>query len=173
MSAVECYNNVQNLKRKRLLSNQNLWGRLYMFQEEKRIRKEIVTPDGEDEFQIRYIRNEDAGIVVTRSGKSYFILDSIEYWYDLIQNKYPTKQKCRCKNDYFRICFQYVTRIGTDDYKAVELISCCTECGKQRSNFDISEHILFDHHKDIMKLSADLYQIMAKCLGHNRTCSRT
>lgn len=108
-----------------------------MFQEEKRIRKEIVTPDGEDEFQIRYIRNEDAGIVVTRSGKSYFILDSIEYWYDLIQNKYPTKQKCRCKNDYFRLCFQYVPRIGTDDYKAVELISCCTECRKQRKFAEI------------------------------------
>ena len=28
--------------------------------------------------------------------------------------------------------FNYVLRIGTNDYRAVEIISCCTECGKQK-----------------------------------------
>lgn len=103
-----------------------------MFETEERIRKLIITPDGEDEFQIRYISDENVGLLSTRSEKSYLILDSIDYWYDLIQNQYPTKRKCTCKNQFFKIFFDYVPRAGTDDYKAVKLISCCTECGKER-----------------------------------------
>ena len=109
-----------------------------MFETEELISKEIITQDCEDEFQIRYIRSEDVGVVTTRSGKSYFILDSIRFWYDLIQEKYPAKQKCRCKNDYFKLHFNYIPRIGTEDYRAVELMSCCTECGKQRKFAELS-----------------------------------
>ncbi|MCH5192842.1 MAG: hypothetical protein J1F11_02700 [Oscillospiraceae bacterium] len=104
-----------------------------MFETEEKIRKCIITPDGEDEFQLRYISDENVGLVTTRSEKSYLILDSIDYWYDLIQNGYPTKRKCKCKNDFFKLYFDYVPRVGTDDYRAVELISCCTECGKERT----------------------------------------
>lgn len=59
-----------------------------MFETEEKIRKSIITPDGEDEFQIRYIFDENAGLLTARSEKSYLILDSIDYWYDCIQNKY-------------------------------------------------------------------------------------
>ncbi len=108
-----------------------------MFQTDEKIQKNIITPDGEDEFQIRYIRDENVGVLTSRSNKSYLILDSIDFWYDLIQEKYPSKQKCHCKNDYFKLCFNYVPRIGTDDYRAVELISYCTECGRQRKISEI------------------------------------
>ncbi len=103
-----------------------------MFSKSEKIRKNIVTPDGEDEFQIRYIRDENVGLVTTRSEKSYLILDSIDYWYDLIQEQYPAKKKCGCKNDRFKLYFDYVPRIGTDDYRAVEIYSCCTKCGKNK-----------------------------------------
>ncbi len=108
-----------------------------MFQTEEKIKKDIITPDGEDEFQIRYIRDENVGVVTSRSNKSYLILDSIDFWYDLIQEKYPAKQKCNCKNDYFKLAFNYIPRIGTEDYRAVELISCCTVCGKQKKLSEI------------------------------------
>ncbi|MBR5121540.1 MAG: hypothetical protein IKU89_03230, partial [Oscillospiraceae bacterium] len=101
-----------------------------MFENEEKIRKNVITPNQEDEFQIRYIRAEDVGIITSRSDKSYFILDSNDYWYDLIQEQYPSKQKCSCKNDYFKVSFDYIPRKGTDDFKAVELTSQCTECGK-------------------------------------------
>lgn len=103
-----------------------------MFQSEEKIRKEIITEDGTAEFQIRFIRDDNVGVLTTRSGKSFLILDSIDYWYDLIQEKYPSKQKCRCKNDCFKLYFDYIPRLGTDDYRMIELYSCCTECGKQR-----------------------------------------
>ena len=108
-----------------------------MFQTEEKIKKVILTPEGEDEFQIRYIRDENVGVLTSRSGKSYLILDSIDFWYDLIQDKYPAKQKCNCKNDYFKLVFNYIPRIGTDDYRSVELISCCTKCGKQKKLSEI------------------------------------
>jgi len=103
-----------------------------MFQTDEKIRKEIITADGETEFQIRYMRDENVGLLTARSGKSYLILDSLDYWYDLIQEKYPSKQKCSCKNDYYKLYFDYIPRIGMEDYRNVELCSCCTECGKQR-----------------------------------------
>lgn len=103
-----------------------------MFETEEKIRKCIITPDGEDGFQLRYIFDENVGLLTARSEKSYLILDSIDYWYDCIQNSYPPKRKCKCKNDFFKLYFDYVPRVGTDDYRTVELTSCCTECGKQR-----------------------------------------
>lgn len=103
-----------------------------MFETEEKIRKHIITPEGEDEFELRYISDENIGLLTARSGKSYLILDSIDYWYDCIQNGYPSKRKCGCKNDFFKLYFDYVPRVGTDDYRTVEFISCCTECGKTR-----------------------------------------
>ncbi len=114
----------------------------HMFQTAEKIEKAIITPDGEDEFQIRYFHDDNAGILTTRSGKSYFILDSMDYWYDLIQEKYPAKHKCRCRNDFFQFRFVYEPRVGTDDYRTAEIISHCTECGKERKfaqiDFDYS-----------------------------------
>lgn len=103
-----------------------------MFHTAEKVRKNVITSEGESEFQIRYMKNEDVGILTARSGKSYLILDSGDYWYDVIQSRYPSKQKCRCKNDYFRLSFDYVPRVGTDDYRAVQLISRCTECGREK-----------------------------------------
>ncbi len=104
-----------------------------MFDTEEKRLKEIVTPNGEDEFQIRYLRDENVGVLTSGTEKSYFILDSKEYWYDLIQEQYPSKQKCSCKNDFFKVTFDYVPRKGTDDFRAVELISQCTECKKVKT----------------------------------------
>lgn len=108
-----------------------------MFNTEEKICKNIITDDGEDEFQIRYSRDENVGVITSRSNKSYLILDSIDYWYDLIQEKYPSKLKCSCKNEFFKLTFNYIPRIGTDDYRAVELITCCTVCGKQKKLSEI------------------------------------
>ncbi len=63
-----------------------------MFRTAEKIEKDIRTPDGEDEFQIRCFRDDAVGILTTRSEKSYFILDSKDYWYDLIQERYPNRQ---------------------------------------------------------------------------------
>ncbi len=81
-----------------------------MFQNEKTLVKEITSPEGETEFQIRYI----------------------DYWFDCIQERYPPKRKCPCKNDYFRLRFSYTPRAGTEDFRSVSITSVCTSCGKER-----------------------------------------
>ncbi len=101
-----------------------------MFNSEEKIRKKINAQNGDDEFEIRFISEENVGVITSRSNESFFLLDSQEYWYDLIQDKYPVKRKCTCKNNFFNIYFDYIPRKGTDDYRAIEIISQCTECGK-------------------------------------------
>ena len=101
-----------------------------MFQNEKTLVKEIT--EGETEFQIRYIKEEGVGLATTRSGKNYLILDSLDYWFDCIQERYPPKRKCPCKNDYFRLRFSYTPRAGTEDFRSVSITSVCTSCGKER-----------------------------------------
>lgn len=96
------------------------------------IQKQIVTPSGEDEFAIRWIGDEDVGIVTTRSEQSYFVLDSKEFWYDLTQTRYPSRKKCACKNEYFKLWFDYVPRGGTDDYREIKITAECTACKKHK-----------------------------------------
>ena len=101
-----------------------------MYQNEAIISKLIVTQDGEKDFQIRFIRDENVGIICTPTDKSYFLLDSADYWYDLIQEKYPPIMKCSCKNDRFNLTFEYTPREGTEDFQEINITCSCTVCQK-------------------------------------------
>lgn len=103
-----------------------------MFQSEDIIRKDIAAPDGDTEFQIRFMRHEQVGVLTGSSGKSWFLLDSKDFWYDVIQKEYPAKKRCSCKNDFFRLSLAYTPRLNTEDYRQVELTAYCTACGKKR-----------------------------------------
>jgi len=70
--------------------------------------KAIITSDGENEFQLRVLQEDGVGLLTTQSDKSYLILDSADYWYDLIQTTYPKKKKCKCSNERFRVQFEYL-----------------------------------------------------------------
>lgn len=121
-----------------------------MYQNEDVISKVIGTPDGENDFQVRYIRDENVGIICTPTDKSYFLLDSADYWYDLIQEKYPPIMKCSCKNDRFNLTFYYTPRVGTDDFREISIKCSCTVCQKSKRlppiEIDYSPSAqLFDH----------------------------
>ena len=103
-----------------------------MYQNDDVISKEIVTQDGEKDFQVRYIRDENVGIICTQTDKSYFLLDSADYWYDLTQEKYPPIIKCSCKNDRFNLTFNYIPRAGTEDYREIRINCSCTVCQKTK-----------------------------------------
>ncbi|NDV60023.1 hypothetical protein [Bacteroides sp. 519] len=99
---------------------------------EKEIIKDIITDKGESVFDVRIIRNEGAGLLTTNSGDSYLILDSLDYWYDLIQDGYPAKQKCKCKNDHFSVKFAYTYREHYNDIRHINVFTTCTQCGKKK-----------------------------------------
>ena len=92
--------------------------------------KTIVTGDGEKEFQLRVLKEEGTGLLTTRSDKSYLILDSLDYWYDLIQTFYPKKKKCKCSNEWFVVQFDYALRPDEEDIKNVQITATCTNCNK-------------------------------------------
>ena len=121
-----------------------------MYQNEEVISKGIVTSDGETDFQVRYIRDESVGIISTPSNKTYFLLDSADYWYELIQEKYPPIMKCSCKNDHFNLTFDYTPREGTEDFREIGITCACTVCKKIKRlppiKIDYSPSArLFDH----------------------------
>jgi len=92
--------------------------------------KNISTESGENEFQVRLLKNDGVGLLTTKSEENYLILDSIDFWYDLIQSEYPKKKKCSCKNEWFNIAFNYIPREGTDDFREIQIITTCVLCNK-------------------------------------------
>jgi hypothetical protein len=101
------------------------------------IENDIVTNDGENIFQIRLIKSEGIGLVTTKNGKNYLILDSSDFWYDFIQDGYPKIKKCSCKNDWFKLKFKYYYRKHYDDVKRIEVKTFCENCGKVLTVLDI------------------------------------
>ncbi|MDJ1486208.1 hypothetical protein QNI16_37340 [Cytophagaceae bacterium YF14B1] len=90
----------------------------------------IKTDKNIDNFQVRFLTDEGVGLLTTRTGDNYLILDSLDYWYDLIQNEYPKKKKCSCKNEWFRVQFTYIQDAETNTIREVNISATCSDCGK-------------------------------------------
>ena len=101
------------------------------------IENDIITNDGEDIFQIRLIKSEGIGLITSKSGKNFLILDSSDFWYDCIQTGYPKIKKCSCKNDRFKLKFKYFYRKHYKDIKQIEIKTLCINCGKLKTVLDI------------------------------------
>jgi len=97
---------------------------------EEKITIHISTEKGANEFQVRLLPDEGVGLLTTKDDENYLILDSLDYWYDLIQDQYPKKKKCTCKNTYFFVWFNYIPRPGTNDIREVKITTTCTACSK-------------------------------------------
>lgn len=103
-----------------------------MFHSEEIIQKDVQTPNGSSEFQLRWMADEGVGVLTDRDEHHFFLLDSGDSWYDLTQDRYPPKQKCRCKNDWFTMSLDYLPRPDTEDFREITPRLCCTVCGKEK-----------------------------------------
>lgn len=101
------------------------------------IENDIAAVDGEDVFQLRLIKSEGIGLASTKTGKNYLLLDSMDYWYDIIQDGYPKIKKCSCKNEWFKLKFKYYYREHYNDVKRIEVKTFCINCGKALTVLDI------------------------------------
>ena len=101
------------------------------------IKKTIITEAGLDEFQIRLLKSDGVGLLTDRSGNNFLILDSLDYWYDVIQEAYPSKIKCSCKNDWFKVAFYYKYRENSLDIKEVSVSTICSNCGKTANRMSV------------------------------------
>lgn len=103
-----------------------------MFDSEEIIRRDVQSPEGDAEFQVRWLADEGVGVLTDRQNHAWFLLDSGESWYDLTQERYPPKQKCRCKNDWFTLTLDFVPRIGTEDLREAAPRLRCSSCGREK-----------------------------------------
>lgn len=103
-----------------------------MFDSDTIITKAVETPEGSAEFQLRWLADEGVGVLSDREDHHWFLLDSGDHWYDVTQDRYPPKQKCRCKNDWFTLELDYLPRVGTEDFREVTPRLRCTACGKEK-----------------------------------------
>ena len=82
--------------------------------------KNLVTNKGESIFSFFINREEDVAIAVTETNENYFILDSKEHWFDVIQQKKPVKIKCKCKSNLFKGKCIYHQRDNSSDFYKID-----------------------------------------------------
>ncbi|HBB14930.1 MAG TPA: hypothetical protein DCZ76_11760 [Treponema sp.] len=99
--------------------------------------KNLVTNKGESIFSFFINREEDVAIAVTETNENYFILDSKEHWFDVIQQKKPAKIKCKCKSNLFKGKCIYHQRDNSSDFYKIDFITTCISCGLEKKQFEI------------------------------------
>jgi hypothetical protein len=88
------------------------------------------------DFELRILSDEAvaAARCVTCSA-DYLLLDSKDYWFDVIQKGYPRLTRCSCKSESFRLRIDYSIR-DDGDVSYIEIHSTCSACGKTRPRLD-------------------------------------
>jgi hypothetical protein len=139
-------------------------------------------------FELRV--HKDEGLAAARClhcNRNYLLLDSQDYWFDVIQTGYPRASRCPCKGDAFKLNVEYCFR-ANGDVKWIAVSSQCAACGKARRLFtaDIdyagTEHlvsrpltdcpnpkILYDLKQlNLYAASADMARVIDYLAGHHQ-----
>jgi Zn ribbon nucleic-acid-binding protein len=89
-----------------------------------------------DKFELRLLRDEAvASARCVSCSADYLLLDSKDYWFDVIQKGYPRVTRCSCKHESFRLRIDYNIR-DDGDIDHIEIHSICVACGKTRRQLD-------------------------------------
>lgn len=93
---------------------------------------------GSQQFQVRLERDEQVGLLTCSEGHHSLLLDSRDYWADIVQNGRPKRLRCKCGSKLFAIMLLYEFR-DTGDVRTVEVFSTCHACahGQSRALFEI------------------------------------
>ena len=90
-----------------------------------------------DSFEVR--ANRDEGIALLHClgcTRDYLLLDSEDYWFDVIQTGYPRVLKCSCKSTAFNVTCEYAYR-DDGDVRSVRTLMACSSCQKPRRLMDV------------------------------------
>jgi hypothetical protein len=85
-----------------------------------------------EEFAISLLK--DDGVGVAKCGgcaRDYLLFDSADYWFDVIQQRYPRTRVCSCKGSAFRLRGDYWMR-EDGDIHTIQLWSTCAQCAKAK-----------------------------------------
>lgn len=91
-----------------------------------------------DGFEIRLLKDESVGVVrCVACDRNYLLLDSEDYWFDVIQKGYPRVTRCSCKGTNFNLEFVYACH-DDGDIEAVAIWSTCCFCGNRRRQLTVN-----------------------------------
>jgi len=87
---------------------------------------------GKDAFELRMLKDEAvAAVRCVACGSHFLLLDSGEYWFDVIQTGYPRVTRCSCKSTAFQLQLEYYLR-DDGDVEFVRMGTRCTACRKSQ-----------------------------------------
>ncbi|MBS0266354.1 MAG: hypothetical protein JSS02_30770 [Planctomycetes bacterium] len=89
------------------------------------------------EFELWFLPDESVGAArCIRCADQYLLLDSRDYWFDVIQKGYPRQFRCPCRWQTFRLRIEYSLR-EEGEIRSLFVHSLCANCGKTRRNLRI------------------------------------
>ncbi len=91
---------------------------------------------GARDFQVRLKRDEQVGLLTCAAGHHSLLLDSRDYWADVLQDGRPKITRCRCGSNMFRVKLRYEFRQG-GDVRTVHVNPICAVCGRGRTPTEI------------------------------------
>jgi hypothetical protein len=89
-----------------------------------------------------------ATVRCVKCDRHFLLLDSEDYWFDVIQTGYPKLTTCTCKGTLFRIELDYRLR-DDGDVEQVTLSTICTACRKNQRRMSI--HIDYSPTKRLLQ----------------------
>jgi hypothetical protein len=93
---------------------------------------------GSQQFFVRLKRDEQVGLLTCSAGHHSLLLDSRDYWADILQDGRPKQIRCKCGGKLFAVMLLYEFR-ETGDVRSVDVVSACHACGdgQTRALFEI------------------------------------
>jgi hypothetical protein len=87
---------------------------------------------GVHQFGVRLERDEQVGLLTCSAGHHSLLLDSRDYWADILQEGRPKQIRCRCGGALFSVDLVYDFR-EDGDVRSVDVLLTCCECGRKQT----------------------------------------
>jgi hypothetical protein len=101
------------------------------------------------DFEIRAVKDDDvATLRCIGCGRDYLLLDSEDYWFDVIQAGYPRLSRCGCKSISFAVRCDYQYR-DDGDVRSIDVWRACSSC--QKVNRLMSLDIDYEGTEDLVR----------------------
>jgi hypothetical protein len=88
---------------------------------------------GRSSFRVRIDANEQVALLTCDAGHSSLLLDSADYWGDIIQDGRPPERKCRCGGKVWAVSLSYDLREDQKTVRGIEVTLTCEACRTERA----------------------------------------
>jgi hypothetical protein len=87
---------------------------------------------GSLQFHLRLKREEQVGLLTCDAGHHSLLLDSRDYWADILTDGGPKQSRCRCGGTLFRLTLEYEFR-DDGEVRTVLIKPTCSDCGREQT----------------------------------------